>query len=229
MNRIMIIAPHHDDEVIGCGGSICLHKQRGDKITVVFFAAGWSGIPWLADKKEASLQNQSEAAAAGKILGVDHIIELGLEDRNFQFSSIVLYPLVSAIRKFRPEIIYLPHAEDGDSEHRFVNSVAMEAIWMAASDYLPELGKKAPSVKLILGYEVWQPLRSYSLSVDITACIELKLAAIEAYSSQLRQRNWRDGLLGLSSFRGVVSGKGKYVEVFQVIKVSDQFLKLQEG
>lgn len=226
MNTVMVIAPHHDDEVIGCGGSICLHKQRGDQIAVVFFTAGWSGIPWITDRKEAALKNQAEAAAAAKILGIDQIIELNLEDRNLQASSSALPTLISTIRRFRPQVIYLPHSEDGDSEHRFVNSVATEAIWIAASNYLPELGEKSPSVRLILGYEVWQPLRGYSLSVDITACLETKLAAIEAYSSQLKQKNWRDGLLGLASFRGAVSGKGKYAEVFQVVKVSDKFLKL---
>lgn len=226
MNKVMVIAPHHDDEVIGCGGSICLHKKRGDEVAVVFFTAGWSGVPWVIDRKEAIGLIQMEAISAGKILEVDNIIELNFEDRNLSSSQSILPELVSAIRKIRPNVIYLPHSNDGDSEHRFVNSVGMEAIWIAASDYLPDCGIKMPSVQLILGYEVWQPLNNYNLSVDITACMETKLAAIEAYGSQLKQKDWREGLLGLASFRGVTSGKGKYAEVFQIVKVNEQFLKL---
>lgn len=226
MNTVMIMAPHHDDEVIGCGGSICLHKSRSDKVVIVFFAAGWSGIPWITDRQEAAKIIQTEAIAACNILGVDKIIELNFEDRNLQSSQMILSPLVSTIRTINPNIIYLPHPNDGDSEHRFVNSIVTEAIWISSSDYLPELGVKAPTAQLILGYEVWQPMSSYNLSVDITEQIERKLAAINAYNSQLKQKNWQEGLLGLASFRGVTSGKGKYAEVFQVIKVSNQFLKL---
>jgi len=226
MNTVMIIAPHHDDEVIGCGGSICLHKSKNDKVTIVFFTAGWSAIPWISDRQEAAKIIQEEAIAAGKILGVDKIIELNFEDRNLQNSQVILSPLVSTIRKVRPNIIYLPHPNDGDGEHRFVNAIAIEAIWISSSDYLPELGTKAPFAQLILGYEVWQPMSSYNLSVNITDQMERKLAAIKTYNSQLKQKNWQKGLLGLASFRGVTSSKGEYAEVFQVIKVNSQFLKM---
>lgn len=226
MNKVMVIAPHHDDEVFGPGGSICLHKKRGDKVTIVYCAAGWSGIPWIADKSEASIVIQAEAAKAGKILGVDSIIELNFDDRNFQNSPNVLSSLITTIRKVSPDVVYLPHSLDGDSEHRYINVATSEAIWISGSNYLPEFGVKISPVQLILGYEVWHPIGDYNLSVDISSCMDQKLEAINAYGSQLKQKNWHEGLLGLASFRGVTSGKGKYVEVFQVIKVSDRFLRL---
>lgn len=222
----MVISPHHDDEVIGCGGSICLQKSMGNEVTVVFFASGWSGIPWLSDKKEAVAVIQKEAAEAGKILGVDKIIELNFQDRSFPNPETVVASLISTLRAVRPNIVYIPNINDGDSEHRFVNSVAQEALWISSSDYFPELGNKASAAELILGYEVWRPMEIYQLSVDITKFISLKESAMAIYNSQLQQKNWCDAMLGLNRFRGVVSGKGDYVEVFQVIKVNHKLLNL---
>ena len=222
----MIFSPHHDDEVIGCGGSICLHKSRGDEVTVVFFASGWSGIPWLSDKQEAMAVIKKEAAAVGQVLGVDRIIELNFPDRSFPNQATVLLSFISTLREIRPNIVYLPHINDGDSEHRFVNSIAQEALWMSSSDYLPELGDKASPVELILGYEVWRPMEIYQVSVDITKFMPLKESAMAIYHSQLQQKNWSDAIRSLNRFRGVVSGKGDYVEVFQIIKVSSKLLNL---
>lgn len=224
--RIMVISPHHDDEVIGCGGSICLHKSLGNEITVVFFASGWSGIPWLNTKKEATAVIQKEAASAGKVLGVDKIIELNFQDRSFPNPESVMLSLISALREIRPNIVYLPNINDGDSEHRFVNSIAQEALWISSSDYFPELGKKAPAAELILGYEVWRPMEIYQLSVDITKFMSVKESAMAIYNSQLQQKNWCDAIRSLNRFRGVISGKGEYVEVFQVIKVNPGLLNL---
>lgn len=226
MKKVMIIAPHHDDETIGCGGSICLHKQKGDEIIIVFVVAGWSGIPWESDKKRASTIIQNEAKMAGKILDIDRIIELNLEDRNLSVSHSMLLPLITAIREVSPEIIYIPYPNDGDYEHRLVSIAAREAIWISATDYFPEAGcKKTTSAKLILGYEVWRPIENYQLAVDITAYAKKKKNAIRAYKSQIKQKKWEKAVAGLNQFRGITSGKGEYVEVFQVIKADDKLFK----
>lgn len=223
MSRVMVISPHHDDEVIGCGGTIYRHKQKDDQVAVVFMMAGWSGIPWEPDHQVAASIIQEEAKNAGSTLGIDTIKELNLEDRNLSMGS-ALKPLITAIREESPDIIYLPYALDGDLEHRLTSEIGRQAIWMASSDYLPELGLKAGPIKNVFGYEVWRPMATYNLVIDITTAVNIKLAALNRYQSQLKTKDWQDAALGLNRFRGVTSGKGKYAEVYEVLKINEQFI-----
>ena len=102
--------------------------------------------------------------------------------------------------------------------------MAREAIWLASSDYLPTLGKKISSPDIILGYEVWSPFSRYQLAVDITSVVFRKKQAIEAYQTQLQIKNWVDGCIGLNAYRGVITGQGKFAEVFQVRKINSEFM-----
>lgn len=223
--KVIIIAPHHDDEVIGCGGSICLHKQRGDQVVVVFVFAGWSAIPSVNDKEKASQIIQKEAKIAGDILGVDETKELNLPDRSFIVGKEALHKLIRVLRNVRGcNILYIPHENEGDREHKITSDLAHEAIWLASSDYLPDLGKKIFSPDIVLGYEVWSPLSRYQLAVDITLVVSRKKRAIEAYQTQLQIKNWADACIGLNAYRGVTTGKGNFVEVFQVQKINSGFM-----
>ena len=223
--KVIVIAPHHDDEVIGCGGSICLHKQQDDQVAVIYIFAGWSAIPSLSDKQEASLVVQEEAIKSGKILGINGIKELNIPDRSFNVGQEALYDLISTLRNMGGcDILYIPHDCEGDREHKITNELAQEAIWLAASDYLPDLGKKILSPKVILEYEVWTPLLSYQFSTDISSFISQKVRALEAYASQMKIKNWVDGCLGLNAYRGMVTGKGKFAEVFNVRKLKNCFM-----
>ena len=223
--KVIIIAPHHDDEVIGCGGNICLHNQRGDQVVVIFVFAGWSAIPSINDEKKASQVIQKEAKKAGDILGVDEIKELNLPDRSFTVGKEALHELIRVLRNVRGcNMLYIPHENEGDREHKTTNDLAREAIWLASSNYLPDLGKKIPFPNIVLGYEVWSPLSRYQLAVDITSVVPLKKKAIEAYQTQLQIRNWADGCIGLNAYRGVTTGEGEFAEVFQLLKINSRFM-----
>jgi LmbE family N-acetylglucosaminyl deacetylase len=147
------------------------------------------------------------------------VVELGMEDRAWVFDGSVLALFVKTIRETDPQFVYIPHSLDGDREHRLVNEVSREALWIAGSSYWPDLGSPASSVGTILGYEIWQPMTSYQLASDITAVIEKKKNALKRYASQLLIKDWASASLSLNNFRGVTSGKGAFVEVFQVIRV----------
>lgn len=218
--NVMVISPHHDDEVIGCGGSIYLHSKRNNLVTVVYATAGWSGIPSLNSRTKAIDLIQKEAKAACQKLGVSHTVELSLEDRAFSLSKNTLNAFVRAFRELSPDIVYIPYSDDGDNEHRLVNQISREALWIAESEYLPKLGIRIAPVKIVLGYEVWKPMPSYQFSVDITSAVKTKKEALRQYKSQLRVKDWARAALSLNNFRGIISGRGEYAEVFQVIRAN---------
>ena len=63
--NVLVIAPHPDDESIGCGGTLCLHARRGDPITVAYLTSGELGLKHLARNK-ARLTREREAARLEK-------------------------------------------------------------------------------------------------------------------------------------------------------------------
>src|SRR5438552_7167944 len=67
--NVLVVAPHPDDESIGCGGTICLHATRGDRVAAVFLTSGELGLKELAPE-EAWRIRESEAQRAAEILGI---------------------------------------------------------------------------------------------------------------------------------------------------------------
>ena len=62
--NIMVIAPHPDDESIGCGGTICLHTAKGDHVSVVFLTSGELGLKHLPPEEAWKIREQEAAKAA---------------------------------------------------------------------------------------------------------------------------------------------------------------------
>lgn len=217
--NVLVVAPHHDDEVIGCGGSIALHADRGDSVTVVYVTQGWSGIPSIPDRDTAIEHIRAEADEASRILGVKQTIECDAVDRDFgPNSQPVVRRLIQACRSVAPAVIYMPHEHDGDQEHSLVHALMRQVVWQASGPYFPELGKPILAPDFIFGYEVWRPMATYQTTVDISAVSERKIRALQCYRSQMVGRDWVSAVLGLASYRGVTGGVGKHVEVFQVIR-----------
>lgn len=217
--NILVIAPHHDDEVLGCGGTIVKHSKAGDKVWVVYITKGWSGIPEIKSKKEAVKVREEEARNACKILGIKSYIFLREEDRNFLMSKGITHKLMKIIRKIKPNIIYAPHPKEKDREHKIVYEITKEASWLAKSPYLPQLGNPVNSIEYIYLYEVWTPMEAFIIKEDITNVIDTKIKALRAYKSQLRYLNLIDAISGLNLYRGSMgSNIKKFAEVFQIEK-----------
>jgi len=67
--NILVIAPHPDDEAIGCGGSICLHVERGDRVVAVFLTSGELGLKHLSPAQAWGIR-EGEARCAARVLGL---------------------------------------------------------------------------------------------------------------------------------------------------------------
>ncbi len=214
-NKILVIAPHQDDEVLGCGGFIKKNIDDGNSVTILFITSGWSGIKNKKISQNDKIKiREIEAKKAGKILGIKNFIFLRKEDRSIYTDKTLLSELVKVIQTIQPNIILSPHQNDSDFEHKIINKLTKEAAWLAKEGVLISDLPPAQKLNRILFYEVWTPIVKPTLYVDITNQMNLKIEAMKQYESQLVQRNYIAIITGLNMFRGGIKDY-KYAEAFQ--------------
>jgi LmbE family N-acetylglucosaminyl deacetylase len=203
--NVLVIAPHPDDESIGCGGTICLHADRGDRVAAVFLTSGESGLPDLP-KEEARRMREREAEKAAAILGIGSAAFLRRPDGCVGNDSA---PAADALRTIleheEPEIVYVTHERDWHPDHRASVAIVQTALH----------GSGIPD-PILLSYEVLTPLAEYDRAEDISPVIELKMKAVRAHASQVRQLRYDLAMRALNKYRGIVTQAGSYAEVFRV-------------
>jgi N-acetylglucosamine malate deacetylase 1 len=205
--NVLVISPHPDDEAIGCGGTICHHVMRGDRVTVTFLTSGELGIKELA-REEVWRVRETEARQSAAVLGVDEIDFLRLPDwyvgELVEEAATALRPILA---RESPTIIYLPHPEEWHPDHRaslLIVRTALEAF---------------EAVPRVMAYEFWTPLQAYDHVEDITDTIARKLRAVRCYRSQLGEFQYDLAVRGLNQYRGVTAAKCRYAEVFGHVEI----------
>jgi LmbE family N-acetylglucosaminyl deacetylase len=204
---VMVIAPHPDDEVIGCGGTIRRHVLAGDPVSILYLTRGEHscGYPWL-DPEEKKLERMAEARKSCGILGVQDFVFLDGSDGkcNLPQESILLtQALRAALNERRPKVIYVPHADDNHIDHiaafRIVTRLACQSDWQP----------------LVYQYELWSPLTA-DFAVDITSHMRAKLKAIKCHRLALDAFNYLPTAVGLAAYRsGTMLERKGYAEAFK--------------
>jgi len=217
MKKIMVFAPHPDDDILGCGGSIAKHADQGKEVHTVFMTSGESGsLTYSGDELAAVREN--EARNASRFLGVKNTVFLRNPDGYLEFSRDNTSGIVTLIRSIQPDIVYIPHQHDANEDHRTTAMLVIDACRRAGGPWFPECGPTPWSVKTILAYEVWTPLQHVSYMEDITSWADTKIEALRLHASQLKDIQYDDAIMGLNRYRGIMSGKGGFCEAFQVLK-----------
>lgn len=116
--KVLVIAPHMDDEVLGSGGVIARHVEQGDRVWVVIAANRAYGHRYFPSSIR---QEEACARRAQKVLGYHHLEFLRLPDEKLdQGLAKLLVPLEKAAQAAEPELVYLPHRGDLNQDHRAV-------------------------------------------------------------------------------------------------------------
>jgi LmbE family N-acetylglucosaminyl deacetylase len=206
--RVLVIAPHMDDEIIPCGGALLLHRLRQSPIRIVFATDGSAN---LADAVLASKLRQTrsaEARAVSDYVGFDEIVELGFTDGQLtRHEDALAATLQEHIESFKPTVIFCPFPTDAHGDH-------MACAWALAA-----ATSRSKWVGEIFAFEVWTTLWPNAL-VDIVAVAERKDHAIRLYESQMADRDYARATLGLNSYRGLARGLD-YAEAYYVCSASE--------
>lgn len=192
---IVVLAPHPDDESIGCGGAIALHRKRGDDVQIIYTTDG--GKPPRGATKNARIIETriEEARRAAEILGGATIHELHLPDGKGAITDEAVASLSAMLNASRPDRIYVPWRLDGHPDHEAANALLVRSI------------KKAdlPRGCAVWQYEVWTPLVP-NRYVPIADVLKRKEQAIAAHVSQTDRMNYVASSIGLAHFRGLQGG-----------------------
>ncbi len=215
---IMVFSPHFDDESIGCGGAIARHSTEGDHVTVVFMTRGDTGnmMPGIDLDAEANERTRkAEAVEAVELLGVQQVEYLDLPDGFLCWEAKTIQLIIQLIRQHQPSIVYAPHAEDRHTDHKATHDIVRDALPRASWSIFPNLGREPWAVTEARYYEVWTPIQSPNLLIDISAYADTKRAAISRYASQLAAVPYHEAMLGLNRYRGAMTATNvQYAEAF---------------
>ncbi len=196
--RVLVVAPHMDDEVIGPGGTLALHREAGSDIRVVFCGAGAT--------PEEDRVRKAEARAVAQLMNFRHVRFLDYPDGNFSLHEDALARELARElapqAEDDPEIIFCPFPADHHRDHTAA-SVAT-ALAIETSGYSGE----------VWAYEVWSTLWPNTL-VDISRVSEIKREAISLHASQTAGLHYVDGALGFNRFRAHGT-PGTFAEAFYV-------------
>jgi N-acetylglucosamine malate deacetylase 1 len=209
---IAVLAPHMDDEVLGCGGTIARHVRAGAEVSVIFLTDGRYGgkVDETATGDARDVDRQAlvgirklEARRAAEVLGVQSVFFLDAEDTRLHADKLVAGRLREILERAPPDIVYLPFFLERNADHRAVNDVLFAATVGTSLDFECR------------GYEVWTPLYPNRL-VNIDETVELKKRALACYRSQLAVVDYLHSGMGLNAYRSLtLAGSAcRFVEAF---------------
>ena len=204
--RVLVLAPHPDDESLGCGGAIALHHRQGDRVKVVYATDGAAGDPlgYYRDYDYKEVR-RAEARRAASILGIDELVFWDYPDGKLAEAHDVSERVRVLLMADRPDIIYRPSTLEIHPDH-WALGVGLEE---ALRHYTPVIGDFC--------YEIWATVQP-THALDITAVWDLKRKAVEQYESQLRYNDYVYMGTGLNTYRTIYCPSARYVEAFKAGK-----------
>lgn len=204
----LVIAPHPDDEVFGCGGTMSLLRRGGTTVTIIIVTNGaQNGDNTVGNLVEIRAE---ESRSAAKVLGLDAPIFWGLPDREVKYGEVLIGRLVEAILETTADLVFIPSPTEWHPDH--------QAIAFAGAEAVRRLGGKRQAAF----YEVGAPLPSPNLIHDITSADELKRQAMRCFRSQLQEQPYDTRVSGMNSFRALNLGaQAKCAEAFTLLAATD--------
>lgn len=204
--KVLIIAAHPDDEILGCGGTIIKFLKQGCLVSVLYLSSG--------DSNENT--REKEASRVCKTLGIKNYYFLRLKDKKFIVSSKNIERIIEIITAVQPHYVFVNHESDGDLEHKIAYNLVTEAFWR----YNLLSRKSNPPINGLILYEIHKPLSEYNLIEDITNEMDAKMKIMSYYKSQLERFRIDFAIQALNKYRGMMQEGIEFAEVFKIKKMN---------
>ena len=204
--RVLILCAHPDDETLGCGGAIVRHKKAGAEVRSFVMTDG-ARVRYEGSEDIGELRRH-EAREAGGILGIDTVQFVDIQDmelgKNLDRASKELF---SAMKAYKPDLVYAPSPLDFHPDHRVAFKLAMKIVRQGIRTAF---------------YEIYMPVR-FNVLIDISEVMPLKEKAFSAYKNSLlgNPDHFKRVFKGLNTYRGFMEAaqqEEKFYEAFFVIE-----------
>lgn len=216
-SSVLVLAPHFDDEVLGCGGLLTQLVHRGAAARVLFLSDSRGGGETMEEREAYGQRRAGEARQAAEVLGLAGIDRLDLPDGALdQHMSDLSQGIRRAILTFKPDLLLVTSPLEASVDHR--------AAFRAVHRVMVELRTESEDLwgaLEILAYEVNQPLYP-NLLVDVSAEVPRLEEAMACYVSQQERHDYLASRLGLLRFRGLTLGpESRSVEAYRRLRGED--------
>ena len=177
--RVLVIAAHPDDELLGCGGTLALHAARGDRVTAVIACEGES-----LRYGPGGVGQSEHTRRAAEILGICDVRALGFPDQRLDTFTLteIIAPLERAVREVQPHVVYCQYGGDINRDHEILFKATLVAT-----------RPTEPTIEAVYAFDTassteWAFPRTFAPDtwVDISTTLEKKVAAMACYESEVR-------------------------------------------
>ena len=216
--RILVIAPHPDDEVLGVGGTIAKRVEQGDDVYVCVVTKGCEPL----FSPEYVELGRSECRTADAFLGVKETLFLDFPAAMLE--NVQRYQLndsfVHTIQKIKPDEVYLPHRGDMQIDHKMVVDAAMVALRPKYNHIVKRI--YAYETLSETGWDIPNTVNDFIPTVyeDISDTLEKKIDSMRIFQSQLAEfpaARSLGAIEALAKFRGAIVNV-KAAEAFSLIR-----------
>ena len=192
--RVLVLAPHPDDEVFGCGGVLALYAARGVHVKVVVVSDGAAQV--TAQEREFHFaQRAAESRAALACLGVTDVEFWGLPDRSLGVTESLRERITRAIEQAQPEVVLAPSLWEVHPDHVVVGRTLIEVL-----SNMTGAGDSVHRVPTALLYEVGSAQR-VNLLIDIGDVWDAKQRAMACFVSQQARQDYARHISALNVWR----------------------------
>lgn len=202
--RALVIAPHQDDEAIGCGGAVLKHIEAGGDVRIVLVQDGGGAENTIGITRQKLIEmRERESRASARLMGCDEPSFLRFPSVSAETVKDVADRLTAILAEYSPTAIFSPWVLDNHQEHMFT----AKALAMALS--------RQPVRAQVYSYEVWG-LCIPNTAVALDSVIERKTACINCFTSQTTNNDYAHAFKGLAMYHSLQFGAidTKYVERF---------------
>jgi LmbE family N-acetylglucosaminyl deacetylase len=219
MSTVLVVAPHPDDETLGCGCNILRHVEQGDDVYWLIVTHISVELGFSQEKVEQREREIQEVATA---YGVENVINLGFPTTRLDAEpmSTLVDAVGEVFHKIEPEQVYVPYRNDIHTDHAVVfDAVASCTKWF-----------RYPSTQRVLTYEtlsetdfsIDSDARGFSpnVFVDVEGYVDKKVDIMRIYESEIGTYPFprsESAIRALATLRGAASGF-KAAEAFMLLK-----------
>tara|TARA_B100000780_G_scaffold277400_1_gene248024 strand:- start:3629 stop:4291 length:663 start_codon:yes stop_codon:yes gene_type:complete len=216
--KILVVAPHPDDEVLGAGGTILRYKSEGHSVAWLIVTKISDDFGWTP---EQIIKREVEISSIQKFYDFDEVFELGFPTTKLDTVPMaeIVEDISNVIKTFCPDELLIPHLGDIHTDHQIIHKAILSCTkWF-----------RYPFIKRILSYETLSET-DFGLDasthfipnvyIDISDFLERKIKSMEIYSSEMGSFPFprsRTSMESLARYRGSSSGF-EAAESFQLLR-----------